>query len=58
MKKILKRVKAWITGTFVAECPKCHESFLGTEKHHHSVKLEKHYRYVCDKCWKEHIKIK
>lgn len=49
-------MRAWITGTFVAECPKCHETFYGTEKHHHSVKLEKHYRYVCDKCWKEHTK--
>lgn len=50
MKKIFRKLYASIRGTFIADCPKCHRHFYGSEGYATQVKLDKHYRIVCLRC--------
>lgn len=55
MIKLFHRFLALIFRKFWTYCPKCLHYFGGHQKHYHHVKLDKHYRYVCHKCYKEAV---
>lgn len=58
MIKLLRKLIAFIRRTFVADCPKCHKHFYGFHDWIEQIMLDKHYRYICHRCAKEHSKRK
>jgi hypothetical protein len=52
--KLLRKLLALLTNTFVADCPKCNKHFYGFHAYKEQVSLQNtHYRYVCHRCVKE-----
>jgi uncharacterized C2H2 Zn-finger protein len=51
MIKLWRKIVAFLSGTFVADCPKCHKHFYGFHDYAEHVKIEKkNYRIVCHRC--------
>lgn len=48
-----RRLRAFISRTFVTDCPHCHGHFYGFHAYETNIKVNKtHYRIVCHKCAK------
>lgn len=55
--KLFRKVKAFIMGTFVADCPVCHKHFYGHNGYHEHVRIKhKNYRFICNKCMEKQKK--
>ena len=51
MIRLFRRFIAFINGTFVADCPRCHKHFYGFHQHGVQLKINGvHYRIVCHRC--------
>lgn len=49
--KLLRRLKAKLLNTFLADCPKCHKHFYGHEEYAEQIKIgHKTYRILCPTC--------
>jgi hypothetical protein len=52
--RLFRRIVAFFSFTFVADCPICHKHFYGFHKHGVQVKIrDVHYRIVCHRCVKD-----
>lgn len=59
MKKLLRRSVAFLRGTFVTDCPKCHQHFYGFHEWEQQVLIDrKNYRFVCHRCAKDQKNLK
>lgn len=54
--KYIRKVLAKIRGTFVTDCPRCHNFFYGFQQYGVQLKFERQYRVVCHKCAEAHKK--
>lgn len=51
MTKLYRQIKAKLMGTWVADCPVCHNHFYGNTNYGWQVRLKgKHYRIACPDC--------
>lgn len=54
MIRLLRELMAFIRGTFVEDCPRCHLHFYGFHEWEQFVVVDnKNYRYVCHRCAKD-----
>lgn len=51
--KLLRKLIAILSLTFVADCPVCHKHFYGFHNHMQQVRVNgRHYRIICHRCVK------